>query len=100
LDLGVVIPSFVLSAAFLWKQRAWGYVFTGVRLVKGTTLGLVVLAMIVFMLQDGQTVPLPQIVLFALLSLTGLALVARFIRSIPLSTSTTRPSARARTRIN
>ncbi|QCC49685.1 hypothetical protein DV707_17465 (plasmid) [Halobellus limi] len=98
LDLGVVIPSFALSATLLWKQRAWGYVFTGVLLVKGTTLGLAVLAMIVFMLQNGQTVPLPQIVLFGLLSLTGLALMTRFIRAIPHSPSKTQAHAGAKTR--
>ncbi|WP_458208728.1 hypothetical protein [Haladaptatus sp. NG-SE-30] len=97
LDLGVVVPSFALSAALLWKQRAWGYVFTSVLLVKGTTLGLAVLAMIVFMLQNGQAVPLPQIMLFGLLSLTGLALVTRFIRAIPPSASTTQPHAGAET---
>jgi hypothetical protein len=98
LDLGVVVPSFALSAALLWKQRAWGYVFTGVLLVKGTTLGLAVLAMIAFMLQEGQTVPLPQIVLFGLLSLTGLALVTRFIRAITHSPSKTQAQAGAETR--
>ncbi|MFD1687267.1 hypothetical protein [Halobellus litoreus] len=97
LDLGVVVPSFALSAAFLWKQRAWGYVFTGILLVKGTTLGLAVLAMIVFMLQSGQLVPLPQIVLFSLLSLTGLGLTTRFIRAIPRSSSRTQPHARTET---
>jgi len=95
LDLSVVVPSFVLSAAFLWTRRAWGYVFTGVLLVKGTTLGLAVLAMIVFMLRDGQPVPLPQIVLFVLLSLTGFALVVRFVRAIPHRSSLSRPPAGA-----
>lgn len=98
LDLGVVIPSFALSAAFLWEQRAWGYVFTSVLLVKGTTLGLAVVAMTVFMLRNGQTVPLPQIVLFAFLSLTGLAFVTRFIRAIPRSPSKTQANPRAETR--
>ncbi|SEP03567.1 hypothetical protein SAMN04487948_111100 [Halogranum amylolyticum] len=93
LDLGVVVPSFALSAALLWKQRAWGYVFTGVLLVKGTTLGLAVLAMIVFMLQNGQTVPLPQILLFSLLSLIGLGLTTRFIRAIPRKFSKTQTHA-------
>lgn len=88
-DFGVVIPSFALTALFFWQRQAWGYVFTGVLLVKGTTLGLAVLTMIIFMLQDGQPVPLPQIVLFGLLSLTGLALVTRFYRAIPPSTATT-----------
>lgn len=95
LDLGVVIPSFALSAALLRKQRAWGYVFTGVLLVKGTTLGLAVLSMIVFMLQDGQAVPLPQIVLFAVLSLIGLVLVIRFIRAISVGSTTTQTHAEA-----
>ena len=89
LDLGVVVPSFALSATLLWKQRAWGYVFTGVLLVKGTTLGLAVLAMIVFMLQNGQAVPLPQIVLFGVLSLIGLGLTTRFIRAISRRSSRT-----------
>jgi hypothetical protein len=97
LDLGVVVPSFALSAALLWKQRAWGYVFTGILLVKGTTLGLAVLAMIVFMLRNGQSVPLPQIVLFALLSLTGLGLTTRFVRAIPRSFSRTQPHPRTDT---
>ena len=98
LDLGVVIPSFAISAVLLWKQRAWGYVFTGVLLVKGTTLGLAVLAMIVFMLQNGQPVPLPQIVIFAILSITGLVLTTRFIRAIPSSASTGHPHAETETR--
>ena len=95
LDLGVVIPSFAISAVFLWTQRAWGYVFTGVLLVKGTTLGLAVLGMIVFMLQSGQPVPRPQIVLFAILSFTGLVLTIRFIWAI--SHSSSRPKQRAET---
>lgn len=82
LDLGVVVPSFALSAYLLWQRRPWGYVVTGILLVKGTTLGLAVLTMIVFMLRAGQTVPLPQIVIFVVLSLAGLALMLRFIRSI------------------
>lgn len=82
MDLGVVVPAFALSAYLLSRGRPWGYAFTGVLLVKGTTLGLAVLAMIGFMLADGQAVPLPQIVIFAVLSLTGLSLMVRFLRAI------------------
>lgn len=82
LDLGVVVPSFVVSTYMLWQRRAWGYAFTGVLLVKGTTLGLAVLAMIVFMLRDGQPVPLIQIMVFVILSLISLGLVIQFVRSI------------------
>ncbi|MFO8114743.1 MAG: hypothetical protein R6U01_05190 [Halorubrum sp.] len=99
LDLGVVVPAFALSAALLRRRRAWGYVFTGVLLVKGTTLGLAVLAMIAVMLRSGQPVPLPQIALFAVLSLTGLALTVRFVRAIPPGDAPTRPRAGAETRV-
>jgi hypothetical protein len=90
-------PGVRLSAAPLWKQRAWGDVVTGVLLVKGTTLGLAVLATIAFVLRNGQTVPLPQIVLFALLSLTGLGLTTRFVRAISRSSSRTQPHTRTDT---
>ncbi len=98
MDLAVVVPAFALSAALLRRRRPWGYVFTGVLLVKGTTLGLAVLAMIAFMLRDGQPVPLPQIVLFALLSVAGLGLVVRFVRAIPggAGTAPTRVDSGAR----
>jgi hypothetical protein len=99
LDLGVVVPAFALSAALLWRRRAWGYVFTGVLLVKGTTLGLAVLAMIAVMLRSGQPVPLPQIALFAVLSLTGLALTVRFVRAVSPRSPSPQPPADAETRI-
>lgn len=82
LDLGVVVPTFGLTAYLLQQRNPWGYVFTGVLLVKGTTLGLAVLAMIVFMLLEGQDVPLAQIVIFATFSFLGLLLVGRFLGSI------------------
>lgn len=82
LDLGVLTPAFILSAYWLWKRRAWGYAFTAVLLVKIATLGLAVLAMILFMIRDGMAVVLPQVVIFAVISLLALVLMARFVLSI------------------
>ena len=82
LDLGVVVPAFLLTAYLLYRGRPWGYAFTGILLVKGTTLGLAILAMIGFLVADGQSVPAPQIAIFAVLSLLGLVLVVRFVRAI------------------
>ncbi|USZ68202.1 hypothetical protein NGM10_00315 [Halorussus salilacus] len=82
LDLGVVAPAFVLSAYWLRERRAWGYAFTAVLLVKVATLGGAVLAMALFMMLDGQTVPLPQVLIFGALTLAGLFLTGRFLRSI------------------
>lgn len=45
-----------------------GYAFTAVLLVKIATLGLAVLAMILFMIRDGLSVVLPQVVIFVIIS--------------------------------
>lgn len=82
LDLGVIVPAFALTAYWLYHRRPWGYAFTAVLLVKIATLGGAVLAMIVYMVQDGQTVPIPQIVIFGTLTAVSLWLMARFLLAI------------------
>lgn len=82
LDLGVIVPAFALTAYWLYHRRPWGYAFTAVLLVKVATLGGAVLAMVVYMIQDGQAVPLPQIVIFGALTAVSLWLMARFLLAI------------------
>ncbi|MFC6993623.1 hypothetical protein ACFQH3_19015 [Haladaptatus sp. GCM10025707] len=82
LDLGVVLPAFALAAYWLWRGRTWGYALTGVLLAKIVTLGGAVLAMIAFMIRDGQAVPLPQLVIFVVLTVVSVVLMVRFILSI------------------
>jgi len=82
LDLGVVVPAFALAAYWLWNRRSWGYAFTAVLLVKIATLGGAVLTMIVYMVRDGQAVPLPQILIFGALTAISLGLMAQFLAAI------------------
>ncbi|MFB6165687.1 MAG: hypothetical protein ABEJ31_11065 [Haloarculaceae archaeon] len=82
LDLGIVVPAFALSAYWLSRRRPWGYAFTAVLLVKIVTLGGAVLAMVYFVIRDGQAVPLPQIVIFGALTLLSLGLTIRFLWAI------------------
>ncbi|QLG48654.1 hypothetical protein [Natrinema halophilum] len=82
LDLGVVLPAAVVSAYWLWNRRAWGYAFTAVLLVKIATLGGAVLAMAVFMIRDGQPVPVVQIGLFGTITLGSIILLRRFLFAI------------------
>ena len=79
LDLGVIVPALALTAYWLWNRRPWGYAFTAVLLVKIATLGGAVLTMIVYMVRDGQAVPLPQILIFGTLTAISLGLMARFL---------------------
>ncbi|WP_407652183.1 hypothetical protein [Halomicrococcus gelatinilyticus] len=90
LDLGVVVPAFALASYWLWQRRSWGYAFAAVLLVKIATLGGAVLAMIVYMVRDGQTVALPQIVIFAALTLAGVGLMVRFLLTLSPGAEPTR----------
>jgi hypothetical protein len=82
LDLGVILPAFLLTAWLVRRGRAWGDAFTVVLLAKGATLGAAILAMALFMIRDGQTVPAPQLVIFGLLTLASLGLLLRFLRGL------------------
>ena len=50
--------------------------------MKIATLGGAVLAMIVYMVLDGQAVPLPQILIFGTLTAISLGLMGRFLVAI------------------
>lgn len=82
LDLGIIVPAFILTAYWLWNGRPSGYAFTAVLLVKIATLGGAVLAMAAYMIQGGQDVPLPQIIIFGVLTLVSVLLMIRFLHSI------------------
>lgn len=82
LDLAVLLPATLLTAVWLWRRRDWGYVLAGVLLVKFATLGLAVLAMVVRMIQTGQSGELGEVVLFGLVSAVSIALGATYLRSM------------------
>jgi hypothetical protein len=90
LDLGVVLPAFLLAAYLLARRRPWGYVLTGVLLAKVVTLGLAILSMTLFMLRAGEVVPLPMLVVFGLLTALSLLALVGFLRALgpdrPLAT--------------
>lgn len=82
LDLGIIVPAFLLTAYWLWTGQPWGYAFTAVLLVKIATLGGAVLAMAAYMIRSGLGVPIPQIVIFGSLTLISVFLMSRFLLAI------------------
>jgi hypothetical protein len=91
-DLAVVLPALVIGGIWLLRDRAWGYVLTGVLLVKVATLGLAVTAMGVFVLRSGMAAPL--LPFFVVLTLGSLALCWRFLRARSPVTVAIRPGIR------
>lgn len=78
-DLAVVLPAMVLAGVLLLRDRPWGYLLAGVLLVKATTIGLWVLAMIWFSARAGIATPLPYTTLFGLLTLCGALLAGWYL---------------------
>jgi hypothetical protein len=77
-DLGVVLPAMVLAAVLLVRGRPWGYVLAPVLLVKATTLGLWVAAMIWFSARAGFAVPAAYTAFFVVFAAIGAWLGWRF----------------------
>ncbi|TYL39957.1 hypothetical protein CV102_06745 [Natronococcus pandeyae] len=91
IDLGVVVPSILLSGAWLYRERTWGYVFAGVVLVLGATLAAPISIMtLVFMMGDTVSVS-PIAAVFTFLPVLVSALLAvTYLRSMG---SRTHPTA-------
>jgi uncharacterized membrane protein YGL010W len=67
LDLGVVVPAILLSAAWLVRRRPWGYVLAGVVLVLGTMLSVPISLMTIVLLAGDAVTVTPVAALFSFL---------------------------------
>ncbi|MFC6976021.1 hypothetical protein ACFQL1_17095 [Halomicroarcula sp. GCM10025709] len=83
LDLGVVVPAIFLAAAWLFRERAWGYVFAGVVLVLGATLASPI-GVMTLVLMAGDTVTVsPVAASFSFLPIAVSAVLAvQYLRSM------------------
>jgi hypothetical protein len=83
LDLGVVVPSILLAAAWLRARRPWGYVLAGVVLVLGATLAAPI-GLMTLVLGRGGTVtvgPVATVLTFVPILVAGL-LAVTYVRSM------------------
>jgi hypothetical protein len=78
-DLAIVLPAMVVGAVQLVRDRPWGYVLSGVLLVKATTIALWVVVMVWFSARRGFATPGPYVGFFVALAVAGTALTWRFI---------------------
>lgn len=79
LDLGMVVPLLILSAAWLWRGKSWGYMLAGVMLIKGATMGLALLSMEWFAIRVGQPTDGLEL-LWAVIAFGSLAMSVWFLR--------------------
>ena len=79
MDLAVLLPAVLIVAVWLRQRRAWGYVFTGVLLVKFATLGLAVFAMEARLWQTGQGGAPGMMAVFAFVALASAVLGLKYL---------------------
>jgi hypothetical protein len=81
-DLAVVLPLYLLTAVWLWRRRAWGFVLAPVLLILADVMLLALLAMGMFMVQAGFAGSLDMAPIFAGLALLSLALTGVYFANV------------------
>ena len=69
MDLGFIVPLGILSGILLFKNKTLGYLLASIIIVKGTTLLLALVMMIIFMSFSGVSVNIIEIIVFPLFSI-------------------------------
>jgi hypothetical protein len=82
LDLGIIVPVCVLTAILLGRQQPWGYALAAVVLVKGLTMGMALIAMILGQVMAGVQVGIVESVMFSGIAITALIFTVSMFRNV------------------
>jgi hypothetical protein len=82
MDLGVIVPTSLLTATLLLKRQPWGYTLSSVVLLKILMMGTALISMIIVQVLAGVAVDLVVSVVFVLICLSGIALAVVTLRTI------------------
>ncbi|MBL8079892.1 MAG: hypothetical protein JNM55_18130 [Anaerolineales bacterium] len=74
LDLGIIVPTSLITATLLLKRQPWGYALAAVILLKILTMGTALIAMIISQKLAGVAVDPLISVIFIIISMTGIIL--------------------------
>jgi hypothetical protein len=97
-DLGVLVPLGLFTAVTVYRRLPVGYLLSAVVIVKGASIALGIVAMLVVEWLTTGEPQLPPIIIFGLTSIAGLAIAVRMYRGIDTrATAAIRPAASAAT---
>lgn len=82
LDLGIIVPTCMITAILLLKRQAWGYALSSVVLLKILTMGTALIAMIISQFIAGVAIDPVLSVVFTLICLSGIILGIVTLRNI------------------
>lgn len=82
LDLGFLIPLYVLSAIWLLHRQAWGYLLAGVLLVLNAVLGLSIVSSALFQYASDHSTSLAVVPMFGIIAVVSAGLAIGYLRSL------------------
>jgi hypothetical protein len=82
MDLGIIMPTCVLSAILLLRRSAWGYLLASVGMLKFLTLGIAVALMGLNMARVGVPVSVIELGVFLTMALVNLVMTITLLRNI------------------
>jgi len=82
IDLGLLVPCLAIAAVWLWQQRPWGYVLTGVLLVFAALVAPALTAITAIDLMGGVEISVPILVGTILPPLIGLVFAGSFLSKL------------------
>lgn len=82
LDLGVIVPTALVTAILLLQKRPWGFTLATVVLLKILSMGAALIAMIINQVREGVAVDPVVSVIFAIIGLSGMILSIIALRNI------------------
>jgi hypothetical protein len=82
LDLGFLIPLYVLSAFWLLRRRGWGYLLAGALLVLNTLLSLSIVSSTIFQYAADRSTSLSVVPMFGTIAAVSAVLAVRYLQNL------------------
>jgi hypothetical protein len=82
LDLGVIVPTSLITATLLIQKRPWGFTLAAVVLLKILTMGAALVAMIIGQILANVAIDPVVSIIFVMISLSGMILAMAALRNI------------------
>ncbi len=82
LDLGVIVPTALITAILLLQKRPWGFTLASVVLLKILSMGTALIAMIINQMREGVVIDPVTSVIFVVISISGMILAVAALRNI------------------
>ncbi len=83
IDLSILLPALILSAIWLLKKQAHGFLFAPIIIVFGFFMAIALVSMVVFMVQDGWTSDFTPAIIFTVLAIFNGAFGYNYLKAIP-----------------